>query len=232
MVAPLVYSREEPPEAALRAAEEQWARRDITGRRDQFVVCFIGTLSRRLAREGFLSDSIAALSLLGRECPGLRIVVCGGGEDLPRWKGFAESHPRMLAVGRVNRAELWTLLQRSSVGLVPYPNSPDFVRSIPNKVAEVPVDGSPDCLEPGWNARPVPSRETLRDHLRAGRPNVARTTHSNPVYFERGVWSAMSNSATRAFADHFVADQVYGDMARHLEAMVDRRLTPRAAETA
>jgi len=222
LVAPLAYSPEEPPEAALRAAEGEWTRRGITGRPDQFVVCFIGTLSRRLARQGFLSDSIAALSLLGRDCPGLRIVVCGGGEDLPRWKAFAESYPQVLTVGRVNHAELWTLLQRSSVGLVPYANSPDFIRSIPNKVAEylsmgVPIVSSLD----GALGRFLRGNHCGTTYVPGDPECLAQRLRA--LYFDNAAWSAMSNRARRAYADHFVADRVYGDLVAHLKGLMNRR---------
>ena len=55
----------------------------------------------------------------------------------------AAMNPALFYGGWCNRAQLAALMELSSIGLLPYPNTPDFLASYPNKVGEYLMAGLP-----------------------------------------------------------------------------------------
>lgn len=215
-VVPHAYPAEVPPQSAVTRAEDFWNARGVLGSPDSFLVTFVGTLSTRTARQGCLSDAFEAAGMLEQRCPRLKLVICGGGEAFPWLAKKASEYSNVIVPGQVDHAGVWTLLSRSSIGLVPYPNSPDFSRSIPNKVGEylsmgLPVTSSLD----GALGR------FLREHscgqvYPAG--NSARLAELwARLYDDRPGWEQTSRRATEAYSAHLSADRVYSGLVAHLE---------------
>ena len=216
LVVPHAYPSDTLPAEVIAKAEKLWDTLTVTDAPDAFVVSFVGTLSRRLERQGFLGDAIEAMSRLSERCPRLKLVICGDGEMLHTWSDKAATLPNVVVPGRFDHAGIWALLARSRVGLVPYPNSPDFSRSIPNKVGEylsmgLPITSSLDGAVGRF----------LREHgcgetYPAGDPARLADIWVR-LYEDRSKWEQMSRRASEAYSAHLSADTVYPGLVTHLE---------------
>lgn len=104
------------------------------------IVCFAGTLSGRLDLDTVLD---AAKMFSESEKRKVRIVLCGNGDLKDRIETEARDNPVLLYGGWRNKAELAALMEMSDFGLLPYPNTRDFLASFPNKVGEYLLAGLP-----------------------------------------------------------------------------------------
>jgi glycosyltransferase involved in cell wall biosynthesis len=204
-----------PPDPADRArAEEFWERRGIPAGRHQFVACFFGQLSRRYELNSVVK---AAAILAQRGQDRIRICLCGTGEAAEELKRRAAGLPHIDFPGWMDKAQIWTLLRRSAVGLLPYPSTPDYVLSYPNKAGEYlsaglpiisSVQGEMQHLLETWRCGltyPNENAVELADILArlAGAPDeVAEMSRNGLAVFER----------------FFNADRVYAEFADYIES--------------
>lgn len=136
----LSISPESPGEKDVAAARKKWALKLGQLNDDALICCFAGSLSGRLD----LSTVLSAADILARDDPnGYRIVMCGNGDLKKLVAEKAEKNPVLIYPGWCDRAELASLMQISDCGLLPYPNTPDFLASFPNKVGEYLLAGLP-----------------------------------------------------------------------------------------
>jgi glycosyltransferase involved in cell wall biosynthesis len=137
---PLAYQPGEISPAAFEAADREWRQMGIVDDPQRLTVCFFGSLSRRLAFDTVFS-AMACLpsSLAGR----LRLVMCGAGERADELKARARTCPSILMPGWIDAAQITALMRLSHIGLLPYPNTDDFLSSIPNKVYDYLSGGLP-----------------------------------------------------------------------------------------
>jgi Glycosyl transferases group 1 len=102
--------------------------------------CFAGTLSTRLDLTTLL-DGLDLLSAEERDQ--LRIILCGKGDLDSEIRQRCKGNTALIFAGWRNSAELAVLMQRSDFGILPYPNTDDFLASYPNKVGEYLLAGLP-----------------------------------------------------------------------------------------
>jgi len=131
-VFPHAYMNEAPDATAIAAAERRWDERGVTAHRDVLRACFIGNLSPRIE----LSTVVDAARCLEARGVPVQVVIAGSGEMLGPLQLRAQGLNNVVFSGWVGAAELWTLLRRAHVGLLPYPLAPDLVRWPTNKVSE------------------------------------------------------------------------------------------------
>lgn len=126
-------------EAKVSAADQKWC--DIIDDSDNTLIgCFAGALASRLDISALL-DGIDLLNNLERQA--IRIIFCGKGDLEQELARRAERNPAIVFGGWNNAAELNALMRRADFGILPYPNSSDFLASYPNKVGEYLVAGLP-----------------------------------------------------------------------------------------
>ena len=116
-----------------------------------------------------------------------RIVLCGNGDLDARIRERAAGNPAIVHGGWRSRPELVALMDVASAGILPYPNSRDFLVTFPNKVGEYLTAGLPiltgntgavrDLLEPRglWLPYSAGSPASFVSALRdlAGRKDLA-----------------------------------------------------------
>lgn len=130
--APLAYDSDRATPSELRAADAFWNEQGI-GDDGLFVACFFGTLANRTGIE-LLVEAARLIPTERRDR--MRIVIAGQGDAEPFLRAQAADLEHVVMPGWVDLPKIAALKARSSVGVIPYPNTPDFVASIPNKVPE------------------------------------------------------------------------------------------------
>jgi glycosyltransferase involved in cell wall biosynthesis len=134
----LAYPSIQPALDQQKEAQVFWDNLGIPEKQGTFIACFIGSITSRIE----LRTVITAAHLL-KDNPKIKFVICGQGETLLELKEAATGLPNIFFPGWVNQPQIWELLHRSHVGLLPYQSSLDFAHSIPNKVGEYLSAGLP-----------------------------------------------------------------------------------------
>ncbi len=117
-----------------------WAKVLDSSARNCLLGCFAGTLASRLD----LNSVIDGLDLLDKEERGkIRIILCGKGDLEVKIKMRAKRNPALIFGGWRNAGDLAALMEICAFGILPYPNSTDFLASFPNKVGEYLLAGLP-----------------------------------------------------------------------------------------
>jgi len=211
---PLAYQSKTPDRTSCEAAEKRWAECGLALHRDEFLACFFGLFGRHYEIE-LVIDAARRIRQSGRHC---RFVLCGTGEKLEHYKKLAAGCDAILFPGWVGEADIWTLLQKSSVGLCPYRTSATLSKNIPNKPIEYFSAGLPvvSSLEG--------ELKQLLTHYRCGLTyppgdGEQLIKHLVALYDNPMLRKTLSHNAAELFRTRFAAETVYADMARHIETI-------------
>lgn len=195
-------------QAETARADAFWDSRGLTLDGPRNIACYVGTLTRRASAE--LVD-IARLFRHNRNlATQWRLVICGTGDLEPALREAGGEAVEF--TGWIGRAEISRLLARASVGIIPYPNAPDFLTTCPNKFGEYLSAGLPivshldgecglqirqaDC---GWVYRSEAEFLAALAEARTDRAaHDARRARSKALY--QSTFDA--ETVYRAFADH------------------------------
>ena len=137
---PLVYLTEYPAEDKIAGAEWHWRSLGIGSNPNELIGCFFGTFTTRVDFETPLKAMNEMPEALRSR---IKLVLCGRGEDEALIRRYAEKTPQIIAHEWVDAPEIMALMRLSNFGLLPYPPTLDFIRSLPNKVFEYLNGGLP-----------------------------------------------------------------------------------------
>jgi glycosyltransferase involved in cell wall biosynthesis len=204
------YTDRAPAQPDIEAAERFWDELGLAP--SDFVACFFGILGRQVD----LVTVIRAAAALSGSKRAIKVVVCGTGEKLGALQDEARGHPSVIFPGWVGRAQIWTLLRRSRVGLAPYVNELSFTQSIPNKAIEYLSAGLPivTCLE-GMLSDLV-HRYNCGFVYRSG-DRAALAALLGRLHDDDRLVRAAAERAQELYRARFVAENVYAQFAQHLE---------------
>jgi glycosyltransferase involved in cell wall biosynthesis len=218
---PLGYIQNPPDEKAIGEAKELWEQYGVGKSKNEFIVCFFGTIGKRFKLEPVIE---AARLLQERELP-IRFVICGDGDRLHFYRRMAEGCSNVIFPGWIGGAEIWTLMRMSSAGLAPYISTRDFRSSIPNKIIEYFSAGLPVLSSLKGMVQDLLEEHECGITYEAGSVHVLMQTllhlYEYPDERER-----MSKKAHRLFSDRFTAERVYRNMMKYLQTVADSYLSP------
>jgi len=204
------YTSTTPSEKDAASAKKFWANEGLSP--SDFIICFFGTMSLEL------ETAIEAARTLQPQHPEIKFVFCGTGDRLEHFKHLAKGANNVLFPGWVNRSQIWQLMRLSSAGLAPYPNRPDFLMSIPNKVVEYFSGGLP--ILTGLEGRLKSLLESK--HCGLNYQNDHPDTLVEQILFlttNPEQRNEMATNAKELFFEEFDAEKVFGNMAGHLESI-------------
>lgn len=197
------------------SALQFWANYGLIHKDGVLTVCFFGAFSNQFD----LETVIDAALILEVENVDVRFVLCGTGENLGVLKIRAKGSRSIVFPGWVGRAEIWSLMALSDIGIAPYKNHIGFLGNLPNKPIEYMAGGLPvlsglhgyleellETNECGLNYE-LSDPLALRDAIKG-------------LVANRGQISVMSANAQKLFARHFSAEIVYEGMIAYLKNVV------------
>lgn len=211
---PFGYKTDGPAPAEIEAATEAWRQLGITKDFDGFTACFVGTVGHQTELAGVV-DAARLIASRGN----IRFVICGAGDRLKDTRASASDLHNIVFAGWRRRAEVWTILRLSQIGIAPYKDRADFRATIPNKVPEYLSAGLPIAL----NLSTGLVCQLLADN------QCGFSYHHNPrelaerlvsLSADRDRLRAMSARAGALFEERFRAERVYGEMVRALDGVV------------
>lgn len=212
---PLAYEQEDYSAEALGDAGRFWDARGVTADSGALNICFLGNLTKRIEFDTVLEAArLLPESLAGK----VRFILCGAGDRADDIARCAAETKFMLAPGFINGAQIAMLMQRSQIGLLPYPSSDDYVRLMPNKFFDYLGGGLPiltsltghtgDTITrngAGWIYRNNDAQDLVRIVLQMNSDRAAVT-------------QAARHSAE--LATQYAAKTIYGAFRKRLAAMV------------
>ncbi|MCD6304259.1 MAG: sugar transferase, partial [Planctomycetes bacterium] len=223
-----------PPECTaaegedVEAARRRWIERGLDEKRlrETQLACFFGYLGGRYE----LQTVIAAAELLQRRGADWTFVLCGDGQNLPRYRRLARGLPNVLLPGWVDLADIRSMMRLASVGLAPYISSTSFRMSIPNKIIEYLCGSLPVVSSLEGLVAEMLAENDCGVTYRLGRPErlagILAELADRPERLE-----GMSANARRLYEERFSAEKVYGEMVRHLERIASERRGGRGEAT-
>ncbi len=213
---PLAYVETAHSKIAIDAAEKQWQRYGVEKKPEEFIACFFGYLGRHYELEVI----VEAARKLQNNKRSFKFVLCGASDSLEQYRKMAHDCSNVIFTGWVDSVAIWTLLQKSSVGLAPYRKTPTMDKNITNKPIEY------------WSAGlPVISslEGILQQELCAHKCGITYA-HGDvdglvniliELFDNREHLHAMSQNAYRLFKEKYSAEKVYNDMVAHIEKISD-----------
>lgn len=138
---PLAREDEIPESGTDLEAEAYWRNAGIGVDPGKLLVCYFGALSKRYE----FKTVFDALESMPEEVRGrFSFVICGRGEAAEELKRRAGRLDGIVHLpGFINAPQIRSLIKRSAIGLLPYPSSLDYVRSMPNKTYDYLTGGLP-----------------------------------------------------------------------------------------
>ena len=202
----------------LEDAKRFWDGKGVDGSSNKLLVCFLGALDRTFEMKTVIS---AARILQARKAQ-VRFMICGSGNNLKKYRSAASGLSNMMFPGWVNAAQLFILMQRSSVGLNPLPDRFDFNLIINNKPIEYMSAGLPVISSP----RKGVLYKLLKDHGCGLSYNPRNPGELVQILTDLSLDPArietMSQNSQRLFQERFTAEKVYNNMADYLEKIAQK----------
>ena len=195
-------------------AARYWNRAGIGSDEDSLVVTFIGSVTRSFDF-GPIMDAAHKLASAGVEA---KFVICGDGDRLEATRALARGLDNVVFTGQwVGPAQIRELLTRTSIGLVPLPDRPDFLATINNKTIEYLSAGVPIVVgPPASHVARLVERERCGVSLSFDSP-VELTARIRALLEDRTRLDQLSERARALYDERYSAKRVYGAFARHVE---------------
>ena len=216
---PFGYREQAPDPAALSVAERFWDSHGIEAGSDWLTVCFFGSLNSERPEIDHRTLA-AAIRLLKARGVKVRAVYCGEGRVARTLRAeFRDVPEHVLAPGYMDTAQIWVLMRRSRLGLLPYLPSRDFANSLPNKSIEYLAGGLPvlTSLTRGYLFDRFSEAGCIVPYP-AGDPDVLAGVLEQLTLGEDRL-RELSRNATTLFNREFRAEKVYGELVDYLEQL-------------
>lgn len=211
---PLGFPAVAVPEVELAAADTAWGRRlALDAAVPPLICCYFGQLTERTR----VDVPIRAAALVPENLRSrIRIVICGRGDHDGALRRLGEGLPHLCLPGFVGPADMAALARRARVGLLPYPDTPDFVRSLPNKFFEYLAHGLAVVTSLSGDTAAAIERFGCGIRYATTDPvDLARLL--TRLIDEPGPLAELGARARATFEAQFREDLVYGAFAAHLE---------------
>ncbi|AMN46432.1 hypothetical protein ACG33_04800 [Steroidobacter denitrificans] len=214
---PFAYPIHPPTAEEVAGAERFWIEKGLTGVANEFVICFFGTFTER--KELDVETVLRTARELRQQLPQVKFVLCGTGPAEARYIALAAELGNVLFPGWVDYPQIWTLMRRAKVGILPYLPSADFIASMPNKSIEYLSAGLPvlTCLRGGY-LQTVLEEGGCGIFYHGETPGSLKEAIQHLVS-DRGGLQTRRSAAARLFEQRFREDRVYSQMVDHLELM-------------
>ena len=196
-------------------ANQFWAKYALDKDEIQFTACFFGAFNNHFDLETIIDAAL----LLDAQGFNVRFVLCGAGDNLNVLKIRANGSRAVIFPGWIGRAEIWTLMAMSDVGIAPYKNHVGFLGNLPNKPIEYLAGGLPILSGLQGYLKELVEKNGCGLHYIPGKPQSLRNAIVYLIHNSDRL-TQMSMNARQLFAKKFSAEMVYSDMESYLQNVV------------
>lgn len=210
---PMAYPKEVPESSSVNAANAYWDEIGVTAERA--IACYFGTFGPYIDVETL----VKAAEISRKKDPQILWVLCGTGPSFERCRDLGSGLKNLVLPGWVERAEIYSLMARARVGIVPYRDVANYSLNLPNKPIEYLSGGLPVVATIGG---------VLREKI-ADRGAGISVPSEDPRALAAAVvglvqdperQQRMATTAKCLYLREYVAETVYRRMIDHLEKIV------------
>lgn len=217
-IAPLSPMRETFDKRSIVEAIEWWRNRGVVNdNRKRFF--FVGNLSQAFD----FKPVIDAAQLAKDAGENWQFVICGDGMKTDQFRTAFSGLSNVVLPGSVDRAKVAVLANISVVGLAPYRNTQDFIKSIPNKVIDYLSLGKVIVSSLNGEVTELIKRHDVGFVYSSTRHNrlfdVLKKLCENDGNIVR-----MSTNAHKTYESHFNGEKVYQELVAKLVELSKIRL--------
>lgn len=211
---PLGYMSDHVDDDRLAEAEQKW---DAMFPDENYIACYIGTI----ARWGDFETIIRAAKVVLDKEASIKFAICGAGDTLEMYKTMARDLPNIVFPGWINAAEIYSLMRRSAIGIDPLPDRYDFLSTINNKAIEYMSAGLPviSCPRRGVLHNLVTQQQCGVSYEYGDAEGLASIILD--LFHDRDKLGMLSKNAMSVFDKEFRAENVYGNLAEHLQFIIN-----------
>lgn len=183
-------------------------------KRKSFTFCYIGNLSYNLN----MKIVAQGLQLLEDSDIDFQFVICGRGVAQKDFEILFQNNKNVHFTGFINAAQIASVMKYCDVGIVPYVDTPNFQKTISNKVVE-------------YMAGELPIVTSIEGYMGPYlRKNNAGVVYKSPEELATQLKKlatdaqnlrAMKKSAFNLYEKNFKADYVYKQFVNHLVKVMD-----------
>lgn len=204
-----------PPHDAISAAQGFWDVQGIVDNASRVIGCYAGMLSTRYDLNALVDG---ALALTDEEKDKIRLVLCGTGDLEDTLKAKAAGQPHIILAGWRGAGELYTLMQRSDFGILPYFSYSDFTMSYPNKLGEYFSAGLPvlSCLK-GVTGDLIATRDIGMAYEEGNATSAAAALRH--LIANRDSFKSRKAAARETFEEMFDGAVIYPAFCDYIESM-------------
>lgn len=203
----LAYDKSQIDVKKFEEACKYWSTLGLTN--NDFIVCYFGNI---ISRVDFNTIFTAAKKVDNK----VKFVICGTGDYLDTLKVLSNDLQNIIYPGYKSQEEIEALMNLSSVGIVPYFNSQDFINAVPNKAIEYLAGG-------------IPVISSLQGYLKKMlADNNCGTTYSNSdglvsiinnLANDHEKLELMKKNSKNLYLEKFTAEKVYGELCDFIEGL-------------
>jgi len=218
------YITAAPNQKKITIAEKYWNGKGINPSKNEFIVCFFGTIGRQFD----MDTVIRTARKLEKQRKTVRFVICGTGDRLEYYKKQAAGVSNLIFPGWVDAAQIYVLMRWAAVGLDPLIDRYDFLATINNKAIEYMSAGLPIISSPD---RGVLCDLLSRHKCGVSYPQGDADTLSDiliKTHDDLDMLHEMSKKSIQLFNEQFTAEKVYGEMMAHLVKIAEKGKVGRA----
>ncbi|MBW8305223.1 MAG: glycosyltransferase family 4 protein [Brevundimonas sp.] len=212
-VVPLAYDPERASPDELKAAHAYWDGLGVPSD-GTFIACYFGTLANRTGVE-LIVEAARAIPVERRQH--VRFVIAGVGDAYESLRERAGGLDHVLFPGWVDLPRIAALKARASVGMIAYPNTPDFVASVPNKVPEYLAGGLAVVSTLEGEVRSMLEREQAGVHVTPRTPEALAETLLSLAEDPQRI--AKLKAGAREASQAYASADIYERFRGHLQAI-------------
>jgi glycosyltransferase involved in cell wall biosynthesis len=210
----LAYGDEKPNKEDQLLGNTYWDDLGVSNKSEKFVAGMMGNMVYDAEIDGMIR---AAKALPDDVKEKFQLVICGTGMAIDDLRALAQGEPHIFLPGWMSRERIWSLLRRSTVGMLPYlSDHAGLNMSFPNKVGEYLCAGLPivSCLH-GSLSELLLARDCGVVYPNKGDQQLTQLLIRLEQQPDR--IDVMSQNAREVYLDLFQADQVYSEYCEFIE---------------
>jgi glycosyltransferase involved in cell wall biosynthesis len=221
---PLGYLENDYTKSEIKEADNYWDSLNINGNSEKMYVCLVGSLTHGVNFDVIL-ESAAILKTTNKN---IEFIIAGKGINEKEFKIRSENYPNIRFVGWINGPQIWSLLRRVSLGLLPYIDRLDYQMSIPNKVGEYLSASLPIIT----TLKGVSTELMIKAKCGFYVNNAAELVDVlNKFHQDKTLSEISSSNALKTYQKTLNAHTVYTNYANHLENIITlKAITPNSVK--
>ena len=213
-ILPLVPGDQLIPDAELLAAEQWWVQNGLNlSNHKRFV--FVGSLSRAFDFS-FVKESFQRLLAYD---PLVELVVCGSGECKADLIRLFSGVNNVYFPGRISFPQIALLMRSSLASIAPYKNTPDFIKSIPNKIIDSIGFGLPVISGLTGEVENLIKSERVGIFCGGNSDSWYQAMHT--ILTNSSLRNEFAEACTHLYQEYFSSHSVYGSFVTKMERIVD-----------